>query len=124
MLRCHAHFVQFSSKLVNINHVNLIERSFGLKIEENNKKGMLRNYIHFSVRHIVFRNRNRFLNRNLLPTVRILNKRIQCFIRNDLEQKFHQAKQNNSIDDFKNKFLIDNVLGVIIDNNLIVKDLM
>ena len=108
---------------MSINSVNLLERAFGLKIEENDKKGMLRNYIHFSVRHIVFRNRYRSLSKNLLSTVRILIKRISCFIRNDLEQKFHHAKANNCIDDFKSKFLIDNVLGVIIDNSLIVKDL-
>ena len=84
---------------------------------------MLRNYIHFSVRHIVFRNRYRSLSKNLLSTVRILIKRISCFIRNDLGQKFHHAKANNCIDDFKSKFLIDNVLGVIIDNSLTVKDL-
>ena len=123
ILRCHSHFLQFSSNLVNINSVNLMERAFGLKVEENDKKGMLRNYIHFSVRHIVFRNRYRSLSKNLLSTVRILIKRISCFIRNDLEQKFHHAKANNCIDDFESKFLIDNVLGVIIDNSLIVKDL-
>ena len=96
---------------------------FGLKIEENDKKGTLRNYIHFSVRHIVFRHRHHSLSKNLLSTVRILIKKINCFIRNDLDQKFHHAKANNSIDDFKSNFLIDNVLGVIIDNSLIVKDL-
>ena len=36
--------------------------------------------------------------------------------KNDLDQKFHHAKANNSIDDFKSNFLIDNVLGVIIVN--------
>ena len=80
ILRCHSHFLQFSSKLVNIDSVNLIERAFGLKIEENDKKGTLRNYIHFSVRHIVFRHRHHSLSKNLLSTVRILIKKINCFI--------------------------------------------
>ena len=36
---------------------------------------------------------------------------------------YQHAKANNCIEDFKSKFLIDNVLGVIMDNSLIVKDL-
>ena len=78
---CYSHYLSFTDLLVDIGSVNLLEKSFGLKIEKEDSKQKLRNYINFSIRHVVFRNRHRKLGNNRAVTVRNLIRKIDSFLK-------------------------------------------
>ena len=59
ILNIYNHFLSYTSRLVDIHHVDLLERAFGLKIDNPDNNISLRNFINFSIRHIIFRNRNK-----------------------------------------------------------------
>ena len=115
---CYRHFLPRTDLLVYIGSVNLIEKSFGLKVEKDDKKQKLRNYINFSIRHVVFRNRHRKLGNNKASIVRNLILKIDTFLKADLKTKFKLAVEKQKVDEFRNNYLIDGVLGTV-DNNVL-----
>ena len=108
---CYSHYLSFTDLLVDIGSVNLLEKSFGLKIEKEDSKQKLRNYINFSIRHVVFRNRHRKLGNNRAVTVRNLIRKIDSFLKGDLKTKFNLALEKHSLDEFRNTYLVDGILG-------------
>ena len=124
ILKCYQHFLKFCDLLVNIGSVDLIERDFGLKVNNGDNKSSLRNYINFSVRHITYWNRHKVLGNNKVLIQNNLIKKISSFIRTDLKSKFEIASIKKEIESFKGKFLIDSVLGEIVDGNLVLKNLV
>ena len=108
---CYSHYLSFTDLLVDIGSVNLLEKSFGLKIEKEDSKQKLRNYINFSIRHVVFRNRHRKLGNNRAVTVRNLIRKIDLFLKGDLKTKFNLALEKHSLDEFRNTYLVDGILG-------------
>ena len=66
---------------------------FGV-FEYTNNKTNLRNYLTFTIRHIVYRNRNNEFSANAnIP--QILKNKITKYIKNYLELKFNIAKEKN-----------------------------
>ena len=121
ILNIYDHFLSFTSRLVDIHHVNLLERAFGLKIDNPDNNSSLRNFINFSIRHIIFRNRNRKFGDPNTTTQKMI-KKIGNFIQSELYTKFKLACINNKIDKFKELFLVDNILGRIESNALVLVD--
>jgi hypothetical protein len=67
----------------------------------------LRNYLTFTIRHIVYRNRNNEFSANSnIP--QILKNKISKCIKNDLELKFNIAKEKNETALFEERFLENN----------------
>ena len=123
ILECYLHFLSYTDALVNIGAVNLLERAFGLKTETDDSKILLRNFINFSIRHIVFRNRHQNLGNCKAVIVRNMIRKIAFFLKSELKTKFSLALVNRKIDSFINTFLIDGILGSIDQNVLTLKDL-
>ena len=72
----------------------------------------------FTIRHIVYRNRNNEFSVNAnIP--QILKNEIIKFIKNDLELKFNIAKEKNETALFEERFLENNVLGKIENGELL-----
>ena len=84
---------------------------------------LLRNFINFSIRHIVFRNRHQNLGNCKAVIVRNMIRKIAFFLKSELKTKFSLALVNRKIDSFINTFLIDGILGSIDENILTLKDL-
>ena len=123
IIRCYNHFLPVTDLLVNIGGVDLMERAFGLKVEKNDKKAALRNYINFFIRHTVFRNRNKILGNSIDTIFQGLVKKICWNIKNDLKDKFLIACAGKRSQSFIDSFLIDNVLGEVINEDLVITDL-
>ena len=101
ILECYRRFQITTDGILNIGTVDLVERAFGLKIGDFAKnKCILRNYVNFCIRHIIYRSRNKVFGNSLLTTVTTLCNKIESFIQNDLRQKFELTKFNNKIDCF------------------------
>ena len=78
----------------------------------------MRNYLTFTIRHIVYRNRNNKFSANAnIP--QILKNKITKYIKNDLELKFNIAKEKNETALFEERFLENNVLGKIENGELL-----
>ena len=91
--------------------------AFGI-FEYTNNKTNLRNYLTFTIRHIVYRNRNNEFSANAnIP--QILKNKITKYIKNDLELKFNIAKEKNETALFEERFLENNVLGKIENGELL-----
>ena len=91
------------------------EKAFG--ITENNPKILLRNYMTYTIRHIVYRNRNIKLNNNANINSIIINK-VEKHIKVDLMERYNLFKLKGELQTFKNIYLIDNILGELENNNL------
>ena len=74
-MECYRKFQKITDKIFYIGSLNLIERAFGLPVENKGEKQKeLRNYINFSIRHIVYRNRNKVIgNRFSIIIVNLVN---------------------------------------------------
>lgn len=83
----------------------------------------LRNYITFSLRHVVFRNRNKTFG-NLLPTIDIMCKKIEYFIINDVTTRYWIAQSDTRLDKFENSYLVENILGKLENNELVLENFM
>ena len=100
---------------------HILQRS--LKTETDDSKILLRNFINFSIRHIVFHHRHRNLGNCKAVIVRNMIRKIAFFLKSELKTKFSLALVNRKIDSFINTFVIDGILGSIDQNVLTVKDL-
>ena len=82
--------------------------AFGI-FEYTNNKTNLRNDLTFTIRHIVYRNRNNEFSANAnIP--QILKNKTTKYIKNDLELKFNIAKEKNETAPFEERFLENNFL--------------
>ena len=99
--------------------VNDFEKAFGLCDDLENCKYMLRNYITFTIRHIVFRNRNIEFAPNSNVKVILINK-IKYFLKLDLLEKFNIYKFKNNLEVFSDVFLVENVIGKIENDKLVI----
>ena len=70
------------------------EMVFGIFNNESNK-AILRNYITFAIRHIIFINRNKESESHILCK-HILLKKTKYFIKKDLEEKLDISKAKNN----------------------------
>ena len=119
-LKVYEHFLCYTDKILNIGPVDLIERAFGLREEEDNEKRIkLRNYVNFTVRHIIFRNRNRNLGASDATVVTNICKKVVSFIQKDLNLKFSRISLSGRAS-FVENYLIDGVLGKIEDDKLVL----
>ena len=94
------------------------EKAFGI-YEQNDKKPNLRNYLTYALRHIVYRNRNIDIS-NRSNIVRILVNKVNAYIKQDLTEKFNIYKHKNKLGHFKNLYLIEDIIGKIENNNLVL----
>ena len=126
ILGCYSSFLHITDNIFKLGPVNLIERAFGLQVEgEDKDRVTLRNFINFSVRHVVYRSRNTTCGSNIPNSVLTLCKKIEIYIHNDLNEKFISFKATNRVDEYKKMYLIDDVLGCIDRNNeLVCKNLV
>ena len=109
-------FTDFLRAFVDID-ITHKEVAFGI-FEYTNNKTNLRNYLTFTIRHIVYRNRNNEFSANAnIP--QILKNKIIKYIKNDLELKFNIAKEKNKTALFEERFLENNVLGKIENGELL-----
>ena len=97
-------------------HITELEKVFGIYNEESDHF-LLRNYITFTIRHIVYRNRNLDTSQ-VGNVVSLLINKIKWFIRKDLTEKYHMYKNKNKTNIFVQKYLIENILGSINDGEL------
>ena len=74
---------------------------------------LLRNSINFSIRHIVFLNRNRYLGNCKAVIVKNMTRKISFFLKSELKTKFCLAFANRKIDSFVNTFLINGLFWFI-----------
>ena len=59
---CYRRFQTTTDGILNLGTVGLIERAFGVQIGDFERKNfILRNYVNFCIRHIVYRSRNKYL---------------------------------------------------------------
>ena len=73
----------------------------------------------FSIRHIIYRNRNMEVPRG--GNVKsILIKKVISYIRKDLMEMFDRAKLRNKIECFKSKYLIEEIFGKVQNNELVL----
>jgi len=94
------------------------EKAFGI-FSEKNGKIVLRNYITFVIRHVIFLLRNTDF--TSVSTCRsLVIQKVSKFIKNDLDFRFKMAKVTNNINSFEKIFLIDNILGRIVNDNLLI----
>ena len=93
------------------------EMAFGI-YEESTPRSRLRNYITFTIRHITFKMRPIKIN-NPLVASEIVIKRVRNFIKKDLGEKMLKAIQINNVENFQKTYLIDNVIGNI-ENNIVL----
>ena len=113
-------FDAFSDKIISlVDHpISRKERAFGI-FEEKNDKILLRNYTTFTIRHIIYRNRNILLNRGVNVKLILVNK-VKHFIRKDLIERFNIAKYKNEVQFFKDKYLIGDTFGTVVNNELLL----
>jgi len=110
-------FDEIIRKMVNID-LSPMEMAFGIFNNDSNK-AILRNYITFAIRHIIFINRNKEFESQTLCK-HILLRKTKSFIKKDLEDKLNIFKAKNNCPKFEQKYLIDNILGKIENDKLIV----
>ena len=124
IMECYRKFQKITDKIFYIGSLDLIERAFGLPIEnKGEKRKELRNYINCSIRNIVYRNRNKVFGNSFSIIIVNLVNIIETFIHCDLRQKYDLAKARNKTSSFEDDFLIDNILGKIENEVLVLKNL-
>ena len=98
-----------------------MERAFGLRgDDQNDHRVKLRNYVNFTARHVIFRNRNSNLGAPDASVVSNICKKVVSFIHNDLSLKFSRVSLSNRTS-FIETYLIDDILGKIENNKLTLK---
>ena len=113
-------FKQFLTflKLLDNSPLELEEIVFGITGE---CKGLcrIRNYLTFTIKHILFRNRNNNFGGPHLA-VPALVKKIRNYIISDLTLKYHVYKSRNRVDVFEKTYCINSILAVIENGSLLV----
>jgi hypothetical protein len=112
-------YLYFTNMLLLLENSPLteVEKAFGIYDKINNNVS-LRNYITYTIRHIVYRNRNLNLNEGQNAEI-ILIKKVKMFLKKDLNNKFNLRKAQNKLDLFKSMYLINNTLGNLQNGELI-----
>ena len=109
-------YLYFNALLLQLDSRNLTEEEMAFGIyEDKSSKISLRNYITFVIRHIVYRNRNLQISIGGNITT-ILKQKIRYYIQKDLKEKFDIAKINKDVENFKNKYIINEYIGKIQNN--------
>ena len=111
------HFSELLLLLYNENITNL-EKAFGIYNIESDKI-ILRNYITYTIRHIVYRSRNLDTSHSGNVVTFLINK-IKYFMRKDLYERYHIYKNKNKTCTFVKLYLIENILGSIDNNELTI----
>ena len=95
---------------------------FGIlfKNKNNDKKERLRNYIVAFIKHVIFKRRAFSFNLGTGEISKLLIDQIRKMIKVDLNNKYIISKENNEIATFRRKFLIENIVGHLDDENLIL----
>ena len=84
-----------------------------------NPKLNLRNFITFTIRHVVFKNRHIDFG-GIESAKASLKNKIKQKIKKELFNKWIEYRAKHAQDEYVNKYLIENILGQILNNNLIV----
>ena len=109
-------YLYFNALLLQLDSRNLTEEEMAFGIyEDKSSKISLRNYITFVIRHIVYRNRNLQISIGGNITT-VLKQKIRYYIKKDLKEKFDIAKINKDVENFKNKYIINEYIGKIQNN--------
>jgi len=95
------------------------EKAFGLYNEQDDSKSRLRNYVTYTIRHIVFRNRNIDFALDA-HVVTIMANKIKAYIRRDLKERYYLYKYKNKLNIFKDIYLLENIIGNINNGELFV----
>ena len=111
------HFDGLLQQILPVN-LSLEEKAFGVVVNNPQvKRKILHNYILACIKCVIFRNRARKWNCNIITKSDILIKKCKIYISYDLNIKFINFKHKNHMDKFTETFLIDNVLGTIQAND-------
>ena len=109
------YFHAFLNQLYN-EPIDKLEMAFGI-FKIKNDKIMLRNYLMFIIRHVVFKSRNcQFTSTQMCKNALVL--KIKNFLKRDLESRFIMAKTTCKLELFEKKFLVDNIFGNLINETL------
>lgn len=96
-----------------------LEKAFGLKIDKQRKgNDILRNYITFSIRHVIYRSRNNDYG-GLHQTITALVNKVKIYIKGDLKEKYNVAYLTQTLQNFTETFLKEGILGKIQNGNLV-----
>ena len=110
----------FDSILKNLNNKEIDREEMTFGIYENcTDKDKIRNYLTSIIKHFVFKERNTDFE-NSTNCKRILIHKIKKHIKEDLEIKFSIAKIQNTVSSFEKMYLIDNIIGQIVNNTLLI----
>lgn len=116
--------INFYPYLIRLNESNICkdEIAFGLagiSTEELTNKDKLRNLITFVIRSVCFK--NRYIDfRGVENAVMALNSKIKFKLRQILKDYWIYYKHNEAIHTFKEKYLIDSILGSILNGELCI----
>ena len=116
---CINSFIDILRRFKDIN-VSNDEIAFGLAgadVHELDKKDIIRNLVTFIIRKTVFRNRHIDYGSEQ-NAVLVLNSKIRYKINQTLKDMYIIYKYKFSVNDFVDKFLMDNILGKIENGNL------
>lgn len=116
--KVYQHFTGILTQLSSI-PISAKERAFGI-FEHITDKILLRNYITFIIRHILYRNRN-MDNHDPQNVHLILINKVKYFIRNDLCDQFHLHKHKRKVEIFIKTYLVEDILGKVENNILNIK---
>ena len=98
------------------------EMAFGLvgnPIGEMSRKANLRNYITFIIRHVVFK--NRYIDFWGIERAKLLLKnKVRDRVKKELLNKWIEHRERNAKEEYANKYLIENILGRLENDNLIL----
>ena len=93
---------------------NLEEKIFGIIDAPKKSKEYLRNFITFTIRHVLINNRLHTLNDENL--VALSNKTL----REEIKYNYYHARCHGNLDNFRQNFLCDELIGRIENNELIL----
>ena len=112
-------YQQFMDILLKLHNENVtdLEKAFGI-FNIYSDRILLRNYITYTIRHIVYRSRNLDTSQ-IGNVVSFLINKIKYFIRKDLLQRYQIYKNKNKTNVFVQMYLIDDILGNKNDNEII-----
>ena len=107
------HFKEILSKLSD-KPFNLEEKIFGIIDAPKKSKEYLRNFITFTIRHVLINNRLYTLNDENL--IALSNKTL----REEIKYNYYHARCHGNLDNFKRNFLCDELIGRIENNELLL----
>ena len=109
LLKSKKSYQTFSDKLLNLRR-----KIFGIIDAPKKSKEYLRNFITFTIRHVLINNRLYTLNDENL--IALSNKTL----REEIKYNYYHARCHGNLDNFKRNFLCDELIGRIENNELIL----